>query len=389
MVRYFYIIISFSIALFLISSCNQRKANTNKSVVFDVGFEDLKTHQGIYKNKENGNEEIYFFKANFNPQIKFFNLSGELIDSISLKLIEDKIGRIGRISIISKDSILVVSYYNRIMCGIKRDNTPYFQIDLNALSNQTEENEYRFWGSFFPNPIFIRDNVIFITTWDGKHKGNEPDFASQLEYYKYILENRMYAPMLCKVESIFSSSPKMKFALRGFYHNRSDSLKSFGGSDKEYALLNNQLFFISVHDRNIYKLNVSNLEIIDTIPVIPEEYQIPQGIYFANDINVSEDMLAEQEIAEKCRITNMLYHKEKQKYYIFVRIAKDISSVDELGYPFKIFIYDEKFKKEKEITFNTNKYNPKSIIITSKGILIEKNKEKEQYGKRIFEFLDI
>lgn len=198
----------------------------------------------------------------------------------------------------------------------------------------------------------------------------------------------MHAPMLCKIESIFSGSPKIKFALKGFYYNRSTCLKSYGGSDKEYALWNDRLFFISAHDKNIYQLDFSTLEVIDTIPIIPENYQTPSGINFANDINISEDILAEEEMQKKCRITNMIYHEEKQKYYIFVRIAKDRSSVDELGYPFQIFIYDKKFKKEKEITFNTDKYNPKSAMITSRGILIEKENENKEYGKRTFEIFN-
>lgn len=55
------------------------------------------------------------------------------------------------------------------------------------------------------------------------------------------------------------------------------------------------------------------MEIVDSIPVIPETYEIPRGIPFANDKNVNEDMLAEKKIQEKCRITNMLYDKKKHQ----------------------------------------------------------------------------
>ena len=385
---YFKITILITASLSFIA-CDKEKENSHKTITFNVGFEELKTHQGIYKDKTNDKEEIFFVKTNFNPYIRFYDLSGKSTDSISLKQAEDSIGRIGRISIISKDSIIVISYHNRIMAGIKRNNSFYFKTDLSALSNLTNEDEYRFWGSFFPNSIIKENNAIFITTWDGKKEKGDTTFASNLEYYKYILKNRMHSPMLCKVESIFSNSPKIKFTLNEFYYNKSKSIKSYGASDKEYALLNNDLFFISAHDRNIYKLNFRSLEIEDTIPVIPSNYRIPEGIVFANDIKISEDILAEQELYKECRITNMLYNDKNHKYYIFLRTSKDFSSVDELGYPFKIYIYDNLFNKEREIVFNTDEYNPKAAMITSKGIMIEKITKDKEYGKRTFDFLDL
>ena len=110
---------------------------------------------------------------------------------------------------------------------------------------------------------------------------------------------------------------------------------------------------------------------------------------FANDIKISEDILAEQELYKECRITNMLYNDKNHKYYIFLRTSKDFSSVDELGYPFKIYIYDNLFNKEREIVFNTDEYNPKAAMITSKGIMIEKITKDKEYGKRTFDFLDL
>lgn len=86
---YFKITILITASLSFIA-CDKEKENSHKTITFNVGFEELKTHQGIYKDKTNDKEEIFFVKTNFNPYIRFYDLSGKSTDSISLK---QQIGR--------------------------------------------------------------------------------------------------------------------------------------------------------------------------------------------------------------------------------------------------------------------------------------------------------
>lgn len=371
--------------LLFIFACKSRNEKSG-TVVFDVGFEELKNYQGICR--IDGEEEIYFFKSKFNPQVKFYDLKGNLKDSLSLKQVEDSIGKIGLFSFVSKDTMIVLSYETNQMVGLKRNGSFLFNLNLDSLSAPNDENKYCFWSSFTPSPIHIGDNIIFKLMWNGKYR-NKYQANSASDYYKHILISRMHSPSVSKIEDIYSGSPQIKYGMRDYYYNKSPELISYGGSEKNYAILNDKLFFIIANERSIYELDTNSLEVTDTIPIIPEEYEIPTGIKLINKPGISEDMMAEQELMEKCRITNMLYSQTKKQYYIFLRTAKDLSAVDELGYPFKLYVYDNRFKKKKEYTFKTDQYNPKSAMMTSKGIMIEKINKNQEYGKKFFEFIDL
>lgn len=310
----------------LICSCKKEKEKSGL-VTFDVGFEELKNYQGICKNKEK--EEVYFFKAKFNPQVKFYDLEGNLKDSLSLQQIEDSIGRIGLLSIISKDTMIAISYETKQMVGIKRDGSFMFKMNLDSLSAPEDENKYCFWQSFTPSPIHIRDNIIFKLMWNGKHR-NEYQATSELDYYKNILISRMHSPMVAKIEAVYSDSPRIKYGMKDYYYHKSPELISYGGSEKNYAILNNKLFFNIANDRKIYELDINTLSIIDTIPIIPQKYEIPSGIKLIGKPGVSEDMMAEQELADKCRITNMLYSDKKKQYYVFLKTGKDLSNLSSI-----------------------------------------------------------
>lgn len=365
-------------------SCKKEKEHP-ETVTFDVGFEELKNYQGICKNNEE--EEVYFFKAKFNPQVKFYDLEGNLKDSISLQQIEDRIGRIGRFTVISRDTMIAISYQSHQMVGVKRDGSFRFRIDLDSLSAPFDDNKYCFWGSFTPSPIHIRDHIIVNLVWNGKLR-NEYQGTSDLDYYKNsIIINCMHSPLIAKIEEIYSGSPKIKQGLKDYYYNKSSELTCYDPIGTDYAILNNKLFSILAVDRNIYELDANTLNIIDTIPVIPQKYVIPSGVKLIPDL--SEVMAAEQELMDKCHITNMLYNDKKKQYYIFLKTDKDLSAVDELGYSFMLYVYDENFIKKNQYSFNTDDYNPKSAMMTSKGIMIEKINKQQDYGKKTFEFMDL
>lgn len=382
----YYSIIVFFLIILSVCSCKKEKKEHANSVTFDVGFEELKNYQGILQH--NGAEEVYFFKSQFNPQVKFYDLDGNLKDSFSLQQVENKIGRIGRFSVISKDTMIAVSYQKKLMAGVRKDGTFIFKINLDSLSALYGENRYCFWGSFTPSPIYINKDILFVLACDGKHK-NLLQTNSRSEYYKYILENRMHAPLVCKVESVYSEHPQMTYGMKDYYYNKSPEITSYGATGVNYAILNKKIFFILANDRNIYELDAKTLTVKDTILIIPQEYKIPTGIKLINKPGVSEDEMAEQELMDKCRITNMLYSDAKKQYYVFLKTAKDTSAIDELGYPFKIFVYDEHFTKKKQYAFDHDKYNPKTAMMTSKGIMIERIKKGQEYGKKTFEFMDL
>lgn len=375
----------FFLILLLCTGCSEQQHDAPKVVTFDVGFERFKTDQDVIKGAD-GKEEVYFLKARFNPCILFYDLDGNKTDSIPLTQIEREIGRISRISLVTKDTIIVQHDMTELY-GIRRDNSLLCKIDLLSFTDRDDNNIYVYIGSLMHANLVEKDAVVLTPIWDDCKL--EKKHNSLLEYIRYIFEGRMTSAVICKLDSIFSPTPKMTFGLRNFYYNKSDTIKSYDVIGMQYVIENHQLFFIPAHDRNIYRMDWETMTVADTIQIIPDEYEIPKGIPFAGREDVNEDALAEAEIQEKCRITNLLYNECTHRYYVFLRTAPDDSPVDEYGYPFNIYVYDESFRKVKTLSVKSDLYNPKGAMMTSRGLMIERTPRDKEYGKRTFEFWNL
>jgi hypothetical protein len=189
------------------------------------------------------------------------------------------------------------------------------------------------------------------------------------------------------VESIFSVSPKASFALKGYYASLSPILRLYPPYSS-YLISSNELFFTSMFDRNIYRISIPTLEVKDSIVVIPESYTVPQGCEVKKETLGHAPEIIDRELKQASYVANILYNKAEKRYYVFVKTGVDKSQTDELGYPFKVFVYDGGFNKKKEVDFPTDEYNPKSAMLTSRGVMIEKTEEKYEYGKKTFVFFN-
>ncbi len=362
-----------------------------KDLVINVGFDNLKMHQGIYLDKQTKKEEIFFVKTAFNSCIKFYDLTGKQVDSISLKKAEQELGRINRVSIMSKDSIIVFSATsNKIVC-VNRNEKCLFRYSLDSLTKNIND-KYKFWGSLLPTSIMFHDKLILATFWEANKidykNGIVSKFTSDYEFFSYFYKYFIRSSQLCNIESLFSGSPKVKFGLKNFYYNKSHQLKPYLLGSR-YSIVNDKLFYINVFDRNLYDIDVNSMKILDTIRIIPDQYKIPQSIEYTKKNSSMNIASVEQEsIKRNCYISNILYNGKSKEYLVFIKTGQDYSNVDELGYKFKIVVYNESFKKKKELDFKSTDYAPHSAMMTSKGILIEKIL-KNAYGKRSFEFFNL
>lgn len=376
-----------SLFLFVLlwASCSEREHEVSQAVTFDVGFERFKTDQGIVKGAD-GKEEVYFLKARFNPCLLFYDLEGNRTDSISLQSIAKKYPTIGRATVLSKDTVVLIMNGEKHVVGMKRDNTLLFDIDLLSLSSD-EKNNYFYMGSFLPTPI-IKDNaLVLISVCEGRK--SEVTYSSYFEYIYDGLERYIHSPLLCKVDSLFGTCPTLQYGLHHFYYDKHPEVRGYYVTGGQYAIVNDFLFFLSAHDRNIYRMDWETMTPADTIEVIPQQYAIPEGIIVRSERDIDADPRALEEIREKCVITNLLYDDRTRQYYVFLRTAPDDSPVDEYGYPFNIYVYDESFRKVKTLSVKSDLYNPKGAMMTSRGLMIERTPRDKEYGKRTFEFWNL
>lgn len=380
----YYKCLLFSSAILFGISCSKQH-DAPEVVTFDVGFERFKTDQGIIKGAD-GKEEVYFLKARFNPCLLFYDLDGNRTDSISLQSVTKKYPVIGRATVVSKDTVVLIMNGEKHVIGMTRDDTLLFDIDLLSLPSD-EMNTYFYMGSFLPTPIIKNGALVLISVCEGRK--SDIMFSSNFEYIYDGLKRSMHAPLLCKVDSLFGSHPVLKYGLHNFYYNKHPEVRGYYVTGGQYAIANGCLFFISAHDRNIYQMDWKTMTPSDTIEVIPERYAIPEGILVRSEKDIDADPRALEEIREKCVITNLLYNERTHQYYVFLRTAPDESPVDEYGYPFNIYVYDEAFRKVKTLSVKSDLYNPKGAMMTSRGLMIERTPRDKEYGKRTFEFWNL
>lgn len=381
---------SFLLLFFLFSalSCADKAENKkNSTVMFHVGFDTYKHFQGVYTDPVTGEQEIYFFKSEFNPRILFFDLSGRKTDSICLAKTVKDIENIKVVSVLSKDSIILFSVRSQYIVGIHRNGDYWLKKNLYQLSGKINDDKYEFYLPLFSATLMDGNRVFMYPMWywraSDRKAGVVPEGRGA--YLNYFYKNSFQAPHICKIEPLMADSLQFQFGLRGACIDPTD-VKSYS-SNRCYSFLNHKLLYADLYDRNLYVLDPESLLVTDTIPVIPEEYSIPKAFAIESEriIGPKEN----KEIKGNSYIVSMQYSPEKKQYYIFVKTGVDKSTSDELGYPFKIFVYDEQFRKQKQIAFDTDQYTPKSAMMTSKGLFIEKiSRGEDSYGKRTYEIFD-
>ncbi|MCC8188150.1 MAG: hypothetical protein LIP08_11780 [Bacteroides sp.] len=195
---------------------------------------------------------------------------------------------------------------------------------------------------------------------------------------------------MSKLSSLYEGKPTLTYGLQSFYGQLFNESRVYQDMIVRYTVLDHTLFYMNPYSRYLYILDRESLNIQDSVCVIPQELPIPEGIELtleSSERNLFEE--ADKERMEKAQIVNLLYDQKKGKYYLFLKTDVDHSQIDELGYPFVIYVYDRRFNKTDEIDFSTDKYLPHSAVMTTRGIYMEIVDENKEYGKRVFEVFDL
>lgn len=378
-------------ALFLICSCNQVQRSISNTVVFDVGFENVNMHHGIVYDPTLGEEEIYFVKTEFGPHIKFYDLKGRFSDSISLSALEKKYGRIGHISLNSKDSLIVQFYSTSTVVGTTREGDVWLEVILYDEKDALGYT-YKHFGSALPLSQWIDDEILLLSCW--QPHDDDPaiteGFDSYFDLYSFCNQHRAKTSPLSKLSSLYDGKPTLTYGLQGFYGRVFNESRVYQDMIVRYTVLDHTLFYMNPYSRYLYILDRESLNMQDSVCVIPQELPIPEGIELTLESS-EQDLFeeADKERKEKAQIVNLLYDQQKEKYYLFLKTGVDHSQIDELGYPFVIYVYDRRFNKTDEIDFSTDTYLPHSAVMTTWGIYMEIVDENKEYGKRVFDVFDL
>ena len=368
--------------LFLIS-CNNKKTTPpfTKEYSYNIGFDPSAIHSGSFVDMTTHTEYLYFADFNTNKCVKLFKIdSSTQTDSISLKNAINLLGDIGGISIISRDTIVLNSAYTNKIALINSKGNCYKYIDMNALIN-TGADHYELSSTFLKQKVY-KHSVLFHAEWryntDDEKNGTEP--TDRLKHLQYFYNHNFESPYFLKVSAIDTDSIKVQFGLPNFYKSIVPKNSLYGGVPF-YTYAHDQLFLYSEFNDHLFIIDPTTLNLKDSIQISSKYSTVGNKPSLINEQTVNRVQELSDELGSTTALVAGWYYDEQSHCYILIlahKIGKGVE--DKIGYkkrPFSFLIYNEKFEMIDELMGDGNAYFAGFNIMTTKGLLIYKNRTHE------------
>lgn len=383
------------VSMFFLYSCSTKKIEEelkNDSLIFEVGYYSNPALQGIYSDNNTKVEEIYFVKDTINPRILFFEtLSGSISDSINLHSLEKTIGKISKVSIINKDSIILMSSNSNTVVGIDRNCNIHFKHNIKDLIEEVD-NIYSFYPTSLSTSIHTsthNNHSLILGSYWKKSKAEKPH---RTPYDEYIDHYRTYckSPQLIKIDNIYDEHPSVSWGLSEYFTDKIEStVKPYFEYNILYYLFKDKILYTNYYDRNIHILDGETMEVEESHVMIPKTLNLLTSLKFKGEIDPNDAILEKENRKNSNYVCNVLYSNKDKEYYIFIKTGIDTSETDEKGYSFSIMVYSETFEFKKELKFDTDNYLPYKAVLSSQGILIETIESQSNSFTRVFDIIKI
>lgn len=356
---------------------------SKKKVIYPVGYQPVSFLSGYYKEKNK--QWFYFTDPSTTQQIKFFDLQGNLKDSVSLKEVVKKNNELTDIHIFSLDTIVITSRYINKISVLNRKGEVWKEYDLKNSIIDNEKNKYWLWGSL-NNSQQNKENLLYITEWRSNLR-DEKEGKTPLEkgtYNKYFNENSYDSFILCRVEGLFSNDLKVTFGFKNFHHYISKSPYYIFGHTF-FTRAKNKVYIFGPFSNYILVIDINSLQLVEKIKLTSSYTTIGMEPAVNQKLLRNRNKIARK----KGVIQKVLFNDKKNEFYVI--LTKDIEREKEEGAfrPFVIQRYNENFILIGEKEFEAGKYSPfKAYVVEGKLMLYKKNTNINSLknGEQIFEF---
>jgi hypothetical protein len=372
-----------SLLFILLNSCNNKKTAPifTKEYSYNIGFDPSAIHSGSFFDMISHTEYLYFADFNTNKCIKLFKIdNSKQTDSIPLKNIIKLLGDINGISIISRDTIVLNSVSTNKIALINSKGNCYKYIDMDALMNK-DADHYELYSTFLKQKVY-KHSILFHAEWyynsDDEKNGTEP--TDKLKQMQYWYNHNFESSYFLKVSALDADSVKLQFGLTNFYKSIVDKNSLF--SDVPfYTYTHDQLFLYSVFNDHLFIINPTTLNLKDSLKISSKYSTVGNKPSPINEQTINRvQELSDELYSTTALVAGWHYDERSQRYFLILNHKIEKGVEDKIGYkkrPFSILIYNEKFEKIDEIMGDGNAYFGGFNIMTTKGLLIYKNKTNE------------
>lgn len=362
------------IAVFLFS-CN-RDNNTSISLVKEITFKTLvgSGYPEIYFEKELNQEIIYFSDDITEKKIKFFSKAGTLLKNTPLDSALKSIDNIGRITVISFDTIIINSNYTNQILIIDRNGKVWKNYSLENSLIDSLGNQYEIISSTYPvlqNP----NSLIYSISWRNNLRllDQESSEKTDVENLEDFFNNVSKSAYFVNLKNFLKDSTQLSFKNYNFYKKISEKNCVFA-EPPSYFVFDDNIFVSSLYSSNLFSLNKTNLTYDKSINVNSDYSSIGTNPLLINEkvLGKIQDSITYKEKISG-RIEKLLYDKTKSEYYLIIRHNSTIKDYDSNHIPFSIIVLNKNLTKKAEYLFNDFKYKYYYTLVCSEGLLLFKN----------------
>lgn len=373
-----YISLKNCIFIFFILSCNKASKKEPqitftpiKEITFNVGYPVSPKYTGTFKFKEN--EYFYFGDVTTKKCINIFTFNGDQKWNIPLNSVINDGGEIDDVSIISPDTIIILTLYTNKLYFIDRKGNCWKKLFLDSVIKPANGDKFEYCSSIIQDFSLNKNSLILHCSWRANDKTIAP--TQDLSYVKYFYDNVFKAPCFLKITNIFEDDITYKFGLNNFYSTMVDSPHVMDDA-RFYYHYENKLFCFSTFSNKILEIDADLLTIKKEVIINSSYTNIGCKPIPINETTLYkiQDLVTATGRTDGA-INRFLYDEYRKLFYVIVahEIKPELQKENKYVRPWSFIIYDTSFNKLKEFPFAAKSYNYFNTIVCKEGILISNN----------------
>lgn len=360
---------------------------------YKLGYAPIAQHSGIFVNKNDGMEYLYFAEPVTKKVLDIMTLDGKLKWHVPLEALKSLNEKVEGIQILSPDSIMVLSMYTNNLYCFNSEGEAWKHIDLNPILEKLGGGEHEVFVPSFGGRFYKNDTLLFIGTSKMEFE-KEPSWE-EIDGVRKEFNFANNAPHFFQFTNIFSDSIQADVGLVGYTAKYLCGKDSMALGAFQYLWTENELIRFSEYSDQFHVVSPNTLEVADTVLARSQHSPVGCTPLLVEFKNFESGAIVETRQTQGCMV-QMVYDKYRELYFLSVKHdvlqRTDIEKVKDGKGPWSLMVYNSDFELLKEILMPELTYAPENLLVCKQGLLIGTNRreyETYEYDKAKYELFEV